>query len=176
MREKIRKWAPPVITIAITIFIFFMSSRPAVQSDEISLETTKTAVGIWSLLPFFNWSAESMQELAYVLNPIMRKVAHFVEFAVLGMSAFMWMRGWIICEKLWVRFVLSFGYCVIIASLDETLQLFVEGRWGSVSDVLLDSTGAVGGIILLICFEKIWKNMVLNKNRIDRQYRGNMVK
>jgi len=158
MREKIRKWAPPVITTAITIFIFYMSSRPAVQSDEISLETTKTAVGIWSLLPFFNWSAESMQELAYIMNPIMRKMAHFIEFAVLGISTYMTVEILSKQRGIWRKAGIALVYCLMIASLDETLQLFVEGRNGSLWDVVLDCSGSVVGIlhILLLVRLKKW--------------------
>ena len=39
--------------------------------------------------------------------------------------------------------------CVLVASLDETIQLFVSGRSGQISDVLLDCTGALLGMGLI---------------------------
>lgn len=36
--------------------------------------------------------------------------------------------------------------CVLVASTDETIQRFVSGRSGQISDVLLDSAGALCGI------------------------------
>lgn len=170
MREKIRKWAPPIITIAITIFIFYMSSRPAGQSDEISLETTKTAVGIWSLLPFFDWSAESMQELAYMLNPIMRKVAHFVEFAMLGISAFLTMKSRLVSKKIKSRIMIAWGYCATVAILDETLQLFVDGRHGSIEDVLLDSIGAIIGMVVFYILGHIRQKNRPKTSDCDNKY------
>lgn len=156
MREKIRKWAPPIITIAITVFIFSMSARPASQSDEISLETTKTAVGIWTfLLPFFHGSEETVQQLALVLNPLMRKVAHFVEFATLGVSAFMTTRASMPIKRIKTNAGAALGYSVLIACMDETLQLFIEGRHGSIWDILLDSAGATAGILFMILIKRI---------------------
>jgi len=48
--------------------------------------------------------------------------------------------------------VLALGICVLFAISDEVHQLFVPGRGGQVSDVLIDSAGAsVGlGIYLLV--------------------------
>ena len=43
---------------------------------------------------------------------------------------------------------------MLVASLDETLQLFVNGRAGRVQDVLIDSAGAlVGVLVVFICFK-----------------------
>lgn len=38
--------------------------------------------------------------------------------------------------------------CAAVAAVDETIQLFVSGRSGQLSDVLLDSCGALTGILL----------------------------
>ena len=58
--------------------------------------------------------------------------------------------------KVGYKSIIGLGYCVLIASLDETLQLFVSGRAGRVQDVLIDSAGAFVGIVLVfICFKFI---------------------
>ena len=56
--------------------------------------------------------------------------------------------------KLGQKVIAGLGYCILVASLDETLQLFVSGRAGRVMDVLIDSTGATTGIVIVFLFLK----------------------
>lgn len=79
----------------------------------------------------------------WVTNFLVRKTAHFTEYAVLGVlvaHAFdpehtaEHMRLAAICLAL-----------VLVPSIDETIQLFVAGRSGQVTDVLLDCCGAATG-------------------------------
>lgn len=88
-------------------------------------------------------SAEGVSHL------FVRKAAHFCEFALLGV---------LFCIALSVTFIskpsenmsllrlctvlLSLPCSVAIAAADETIQLFVEGRAGALTDVLIDSSGA----------------------------------
>ena len=53
--------------------------------------------------------------------------------------------------------------CTLSAMADETVQLFVPGRSGQVTDVLLDSAGALAGIIFVLLVGKI--GMVWAKKR-----------
>lgn len=82
----------------------------------------------------------------WVTNFLVRKTAHFTEYAVLGVlvaHAFdpertaEHMRLAAICLAL-----------VLVPSIDETIQLFVAGRSGQVTDVLLDCCGAATGVLL----------------------------
>ena len=77
---------------------------------------------------------------------ILRKIAHFVEFACLG-SLLRWLFGMVKKHGLWA---LLCGFCV--ACVDETIQCFVPGRGPGFTDVLLDSAGVACGMgILLLC-------------------------
>lgn len=82
----------------------------------------------------------------WVTNFLVRKTAHFTEYAILGVlvaHAFdpehtaEHMRLAAICLAL-----------VLVPSIDETIQLFVAGRSGQVTDVLLDCCGAATGVLL----------------------------
>ena len=82
----------------------------------------------------------------WVTNFLVRKTAHFTEYAVLGVlvahafdpeHAAERMRLAAICLAL-----------VLVPSIDETIQLFVAGRSGQVTDVLLDCCGAATGVLL----------------------------
>ena len=54
-------------------------------------------------------------------------------------------------------YLISFIICVLYASIDEFHQLFVPGRSGQVTDVLIDLIGVVLGLLLVFlirCFRK----------------------
>ena len=74
---------------------------------------------------------------------LLRKVAHFTEFAALGMLL-AWLHGMLQKGKL-----RSFLWGVLAASVDETIQRFVPDRGPAVKDVCIDSAGVLTGIILL---------------------------
>ena len=78
------------------------------------------------------------------LGTLVRKAAHVSEFAVLGaLLAWAWPRRarWPLLAPL----LIGIGY----AALDEVHQLFVPGRSGQVSDVLIDTVGVLIGIAVV---------------------------
>ncbi|MBS6611850.1 MAG: VanZ family protein [Collinsella intestinalis] len=77
---------------------------------------------------------------AWVTNFLIRKAAHFTEYfilALLSSYAFDPKRS-AGSEGVVAACVL----CVLVSSIDETIQLFVPGRCGQVTDVLIDCSGA----------------------------------
>lgn len=74
---------------------------------------------------------------------LLRKIAHFTEFALLGMSL-SWLFGMLQKKKLW-----PFFCGVAAACVDETIQRFVPDRGPSIKDVGIDSCGVLTGMILL---------------------------
>ena len=75
---------------------------------------------------------------------LLRKLAHGLEFAALGAELFL-----IGKEKHWPRSGLLLSG-LGVSLLDETIQLFVEGRNGAIRDVWIDMGGFCFGI--LVCF------------------------
>lgn len=69
------------------------------------------------------------------LSLLIRKAAHFFEFFVLGISLSIYM----IKEKKKIYHVIWIG--LFIAIIDETIQLFVDGRGSSILDVGIDLIG-----------------------------------
>lgn len=82
---------------------------------------------------------------------LVRKLAHFTEFACLG-SLLAWLLGMLGRKTVWA--VLG-GF--LVASVDETIQIFVPGRGPGILDVLLDTCGALSGIGLLLLGHTILK-------------------
>lgn len=116
---------------------------------------------IWgnSLLPGQMSAALSqwVKELLYTLFPflpiggaghgLLRKTAHFLEFALLG-GSLAWLWGMLRTQR--ARVLLPSLLCGIgAACLDEGIQFFVPGRVCSVWDVLIDSSGVILGLAAL---------------------------
>lgn len=68
-----------------------------------------------------------------------RKLAHFSEYFILYILTYECFKEYN-CPKLIVMSVL---FCVLYASFDEFHQLFVDGRCGQLSDVIIDSSGSI---------------------------------
>ena len=78
-----------------------------------------------------------------------RKLAHFSEYFILYILTYECFKEYN-CPKL---IVVSVLFCVLYASLDEFHQLFVDGRCGQLSDVMIDSSGSIVSCFLwrLVC-------------------------
>ena len=89
-----------------------------------------------------HWLALLQTWMPWLTSFLIRKAAHFVEYAVLGALLF---------GAAGVRHGLWFPPCfgVLAATLDETVQLFADGRSGQVSDVWLDLAGFLTGWIVV---------------------------
>ena len=74
---------------------------------------------------------------------ILRKIAHFTEFAALGLLL-RWQ--FLLLEKKGRQSLL---WGVLAAGIDETIQFFVPGRSPGLRDVFIDSCGVLTGILLL---------------------------
>ena len=75
---------------------------------------------------------------------LLRKLAHFTEFATLGLCL-CWLMG-----MLRRHTGLAWIFGVAAACVDETIQRFVPGRGPSIRDVAIDSCGVAVGILLLL--------------------------
>jgi len=146
-----------VLTVCWIMVIFSFSLQPAEVSSDVS-----SGFGKWFLETFLPGLLKQMEELPAerleFWHTLLRKGAHFTEYFVLGvlmLSTFiqMWaqnQRGaFEICGKKVRCFLPSFILCVLVASVDETIQLFVDGRAGRIADVLLDGSGAFVGQIFI---------------------------
>ena len=66
------------------------------------------------------------------------------------------------------RALLTLAICFLYAVSDEVHQVFVPGRAGRISDVMIDTSGAVLGILLVfsvIQLIKYRKNKTLSKSK-----------
>ena len=82
-----------------------------------------------------------VQDLVDKLNYPLRKVAHFTEYLILTILLIIVLANWGVKGKKILG--ISLLICFIYAFNDEYHQVFVDGRTGQFSDVLVDTFGGV---------------------------------
>ncbi len=88
---------------------------------------------------------EPSQELG---SGLLRKLAHFTEFACLGMLL-AWLQGMLTVKNRFLALP-ALAWAFGAACVDEAIQCFVPERGPSLWDVGLDTCGAAVGILLLM--------------------------
>lgn len=135
-----------VLMVLWMVMIFLFSSR----SGELSAEDSTHAgmlVGEMFVPGFEQWSEQEQLEFAQRIDHPVRKTAHAAEYALLALLA----AGVLIRKEttLGAGIVFPLAVTAAYAATDEIHQLFVAGRSGQISDVLLDSAGALAGLLFL---------------------------
>ena len=87
-----------------------------------------------------------------VTEHLVRKLAHFSEYTVLGIQLLA-LRSDVSPSGL----LLPLGCGFAAAFLDETIQLFIDGRSGSVPDIWLDGSGVAFGILIGLLCRVLWR-------------------
>ncbi len=120
-------------------FIYHNSLTPAVESAQQSgtvllmLQTALDRMGFDS---------------SWLTDHIVRKTAHFAEFALLGLLLWNCLRSWRLTMPL--RVAAEAFLSLFLPFFDETLQLFTEGRSAQVDDVWLDVAGVCFGTLFMV--------------------------
>lgn len=129
-----RKKLSLILLILWMIVIFTMSSFNANDSGN------QSGIIVNFISNIFNISNVRL------LSLIVRKLAHFTEYFILGVLSI----NYFIKYKKNINY--SFLMCVIYAISDEIHQIFVSGRSCQLMDIFIDSVGAIIGIIFTIKF------------------------
>jgi VanZ family protein len=132
-RGRLLRYAPIILWIGV---IFYLSSDGGSMNE--------TSRFIRPLLHFLFPSAPD--ETIQFYHGIIRKSAHFFEYAVLGFLVFRASTDRVFYR---LRYILPVMVAAIIALHDEANQSFITARTGSLWDVALDLSGAVVMVIVL---------------------------
>lgn len=143
MKLKYFSWLPAV---AIMGAIFWFSSKTADLSGESSMSISIVIYNLYDQIKRSTLQGPEKLELLAVIDHIVRKSAHFTEYACLcaaiAFHFIVWKKK--LSYRTWIP-VISAG---LYAVTDEFHQTFVTGRSGQVSDVLMDTAGAVAGVLV----------------------------
>ena len=161
------------LLLAWAALIFSFSASQGEDSQGLS-----TRLIVWALesfVPGYNaWDLSQQLAVQELLSMPVRKLAHYTEYAILGLLAFSFFlhlarllairaqregeepaeiasSGADRCLLLpsWVP-IAALCLSVLYACTDEFHQLFVDGRSAQITDVLIDSFGALSGVLLTL--------------------------
>ena len=127
-----------IMTLLWVRVIFWFTLQPGDVSGNMSGSFLETIIRWFAL----DVPAEKME----LCHMILRKCAHFSEFAILGVLSSLTL----LQTKISHRWLNATVFCLAVAAIDETLQLFVAERAGRVLDVLIDGMGAGCGVLLVL--------------------------
>lgn len=136
-----------LILLAIAFYVIFnFSAQNGETSGSLSLKVTEFMVKVISKVK----NMDEVVKLHYIekLHPIIRKLAHFSVYTVVGFSIMGFMCTFDI--KNIIKVIISFSVGVTYAVSDEIHQYFIPGRDAKVLDVCIDSIGVLTGIFILI--------------------------
>ena len=163
MGERIEiRWIFLLLAVAVTAFIWQQSTVPAPESAEISdavRDVVVEAVG-----------GEETTVGSFV-DRFVRKIAHFVEFSLLGLCV----EAYFLLRYSRIALALRCAIGLFVAAADETIQIFT-GRGVSVLDVLLDFSGFVSAsLCLMLAGELVFRIRIKRKVGADtRAERSNV--
>ncbi len=147
-------WVPAAVMMAV---IFLFSAQDDLESSAVSLGFTQqviTQVTEW-IEPEITEAQRT--EIILYWEPIIRKLAHFTEYAVLAAlaaAAFYRVHGFRGIRWMISAWLFATGYAVI----DECHQIFVPGRAGRLLDIGIDSAGALTGLVILFGIYSLYQN------------------
>lgn len=150
------------------IMIFYFSSQEASASTETSTSLGRGIILVKASILGEELSTDEIERQALLIDHVVRKTAHATEYMMLGMFVSLGMAksaiyslggGDIEAEKLekpnktagykkLKLYLISLAIAVLYASSDEFHQYFVPGRSAQITDVMIDSAGALAGVVI----------------------------
>ena len=150
--NRLKRTAKLAALVLWCVVIFLFSANNSDESNKQSNAVFDTVVEIVN--PVYDTLAPAQQaQYKDTATFIIRKLAHFSEYAVLGILAFINLAR---AKKLRYRSLFAAAFSCVYAASDEIHQLFVPGRAGQVRDVVIDTCGAATGILIAILVRKLW--------------------
>ncbi len=134
-----------ICIIVLCCKIFALSSQDGGVSAGTSRQFTEIVLKILGL--------ECNDRTIEIINPVIRKVAHFSVYMLLGFltmctcETFKWQRVY--------KFDFSTMFAFVFACSDELHQRLVPGRSGEFADVCLDTVGAMLGVLIVLAIALI---------------------
>lgn len=137
----LRYWLPLLVWMA----LIFVGS-----TDLMSVEHTSRII-----VPFLHWlrPTVSPQTVAQV-QFLVRKAAHVSEYAVLAALLYRALANTILMGRALLSAAIVLLVCGFYAITDEFHQSFVPSRTASARDVVIDSVGALAGLLIVSKFRR----------------------
>ena len=136
-----------IISIVLVILwmslIFIMSSFDATESSNQSGFIVNIISSILNI--------SDINTLSFII----RKLAHFTEYLILGLFVYNMIKN---CNQ---KTYIAILICILYALSDEIHQIFVPGREFKLLDITIDSIGSITGIFIF----RVIQNYLYNKTK-----------
>lgn len=154
-----------ILLLALYLVIFGFSAQNGEQSGSVSMQLSEKCVEILNTISGKYWENTAVESAAMFFEHPLRKLAHFSEYACMGILIFSIVYQWVMGKK---KYLIATLWVFLSAAVDEWHQSFVPGRYASIKDVLLDTCGGICGIVLLTL---IIKGRKKSRENQPRRYR-----
>lgn len=135
-----------IFTVALAGCIWFIFSNSMAVADVSSVSSGRVLQWMQSLLRHLGQPGLAQR----LTQHIVRKMAHFCEYALEGFLLMLCMRVYSRHPLRHITVPMLAG--VLTAMADETIQIYSPGRSSQVTDVWLDSAGVLAGILTALIF------------------------
>lgn len=146
-RLKVKRMLSLLAVLAVAVMIFFFSAQDGEDSFKLSAGITKWV--LTHVVPGFeDMTPGEQQAIMERAGFIVRKTAHFSEYALLALTLVIFLRyyksGW----RPPAMALCAWLVATLYACTDELHQMFVDSRGPALRDVCIDSAGAVLGALV----------------------------
>jgi len=133
-----------ILLLALGALIFSFSNENGKNSNKTSDKVINSIIDIYENIKDTEVSKNSRIELVNKTRVIVRKLAHFSLYFILGMLVYILLTTFNLRHPI----ILAILFALFYASTDEFHQLFIDGRTSSVLDIFLDTFGSIVGVAL----------------------------
>ncbi len=145
--------------LIVGLYVLFIFSNSMKIAGTSSKDSGRLLYLIQSVFQYFELN------VYWLTEHVIRKMGHFAEYSLLGMLLFGCLGAQGMSEERRWTYHAASGF--LVAFIDETIQLFVEGRSGQISDVWLDSAGVAFGTLVMMGIYFIYKRSeILNAKKL----------
>lgn len=156
---KVLIWVPPIF---IAFFIFGFSSQGGSESSGLSRKAAVAVITVADDSHILHVTDQNRETYIENLQYPIRKGAHMTEYMIFTLSVMVALYVWRVrCRIVYLE---SFMIAFIFACTDELHQLYVPGRSGRFTDVLIDGTGALTGLLFVWLIIRVTKKHKLKKS------------
>ena len=155
-----------ILLLGTFFMIFGFSNQNAEKSGGLSKRVTEEVTK--NIKPIQNLEKDQKENVLHRIESVIRKIAHFSIYTIVGLLLMSLLSTYPLKEN--IKIITSLGIGVLYAISDEVHQLFISGRSGQITDVLLDSMGVLLGIFLVLLVIKIITSNLLNKKMNINSY------
>lgn len=151
MKNFLRYWLPVLIWLG----VIFIGSTGVMSAEQTSR----------FLVPFLRWlKPDILPETLALIHFFVRKLGHVSEYAILAMLLWRALRGGTRLQlRMSILIMVGWLLCGIFAATDEFHQSFVPSRTAAFGDVMIDTGGALVGLMICGMFGRKKSRVAANR-------------